>query len=183
MRTWRWSVGACMIALLVAGPTAAQQQPIPEVPEANPSDVESVDAIITALYASISGPAGQARDWERFRSLIAPHGKLIPTTAQSPTGYVYWTPEQYWAQNGQALADIGFTEAEIGRRVETFGMITQVFSTYESYRQDQGDPDTPFARGINSIQLVHHQDRYWIVNIFWDSERPGNPIPEDYIGG
>ena len=40
---------------------------------------------------------------------------------------------------------------------------------------------TPFSRGINSFQLLKDGDRYWVVNIFWDSERPGNPIPYQYL--
>jgi len=35
--------------------------------EANPRDVESIDAIIAATYDVISGPAGQKRDWNRER--------------------------------------------------------------------------------------------------------------------
>src|SRR5262249_21342856 len=40
--------------------------------EAAPKDVASQDAIVAALYESISGPACQHRDWERFKSLFAP---------------------------------------------------------------------------------------------------------------
>jgi|SRR5207245_1916258 len=40
--------------------------------ESNPSDVASLDAIIAAAYDSISGPAGQKRDWDRERSLYYP---------------------------------------------------------------------------------------------------------------
>ena len=32
---------------------------------ADPADVESIDAIITAAYDGISGPAGKKRDWDR----------------------------------------------------------------------------------------------------------------------
>ena len=59
--------------------------------------------------------------------------------AQAPNGYVSWTPEDYWERNSEFLANIGFTEAEVGRTTETFGNVTHVFSTYESYRLDQGD--------------------------------------------
>src|SRR5213594_2599945 len=51
----------------------------PDIPEANPADVASIDAIIAAAYDSISGPAGQKRDWERERSLFYPGARLIPT--------------------------------------------------------------------------------------------------------
>ena len=36
----------------------------------------------------------------------------------------------------------------------------------------------PFGRGINSIQLFHDGDRWWVVSVLWDNERPGNPLPE-----
>ena len=47
---------------------------------ADPADVESIDAIITAAYDVISGPAGKKRDWDRERSLFIPGARLIPTT-------------------------------------------------------------------------------------------------------
>ncbi|HKT47412.1 MAG TPA: hypothetical protein VJP87_07805, partial [Candidatus Acidoferrales bacterium] len=49
----------------------------PVWPAANPKDVESIDAIVHAVYDVISGPAGE-RDWNRFRSLFAPDGRLEP---------------------------------------------------------------------------------------------------------
>jgi hypothetical protein len=48
------------------------------IPEANPSDVASIDAIITAAYEVISGPAGKKRDWDRERSLFLSHARVIP---------------------------------------------------------------------------------------------------------
>jgi hypothetical protein len=144
--------------------------------------VGSVDAIIEALYASISGPLGQPRDRDRFESLFAPDARLIPTSGDAPGGYTAMSPAEYWDQAEGILMSMGFTEAEIGRVTETFGRVTHAFSTYESYREDEGAPDTPFARGINSIQILEAGDRYWIMTVMWDSERPGNPIPGRYVG-
>jgi hypothetical protein len=72
----------------------------------------------------------------------------------------------------------GFFEKEIGRSVDRFGNIAQVFSAYASFREDE---DEPFQRGINSIQLVDLGSRWAVVSIFWDSERPDNPIPDEYL--
>ena len=44
-------------------------------PAAQPEDVESIDAIITTLYAVISGPRGELRDWDRFRPLVPDQGR------------------------------------------------------------------------------------------------------------
>jgi hypothetical protein len=63
--------------------------------------------------------------------------------------------------------------------METYGAIAQVWSTYES-RHKADDPE-PYVRGINSIQLLKDGDRWWIVNVFWDFERPESPIPDPYL--
>ena len=70
--------------LLVAGfpaPATAQVGEGGNVP-ADPEDVASVDAIVAAVYDVISGPAGEARDWDRFRSLFLPGARLIPVGVQ-----------------------------------------------------------------------------------------------------
>ncbi len=153
----------------------------PSAPAANPADVASVDAILTALYDVISGPAGQARNWDRMRSLFAEGARLIPT-GQRPDGtrtMLVWTVEEYIARAGPGLERNGFFEREIGRVTESFGQVTHAFSAYDSKRT-LADPE-PFARGINSIQLRHDGTRWWVVTIFWDSERADNPIPARYL--
>src|SRR5687768_12272338 len=55
-------------------------------PPARPEDVASEDAIIAALYGAISGPAGQKRDWARFRPLFIPDGRLIVARPPRPEG-------------------------------------------------------------------------------------------------
>jgi hypothetical protein len=86
-------VATCLFVAWAAGAfaqTPAQAAP----PPASPADVASLDAIMTAVYDVISGPAGQLR---------------------------------------------------------------------------------------NSFQLLKDGDRWWIVTIYWDSERPDNPIPPEYL--
>ena len=77
----RFRVAAAAVLLAIPLPTLARAQAPADSapPRANPADVASVDAIIAALYDVISGPAGQARDWTRFRSLFVPGARLIPT--------------------------------------------------------------------------------------------------------
>ena len=164
------------LASAPAVPVAAQ--------EADPADVATQDAIIEALYDVISGPAGQARDWDRFRSLFIPEGaRLVPTGVgpQGNAGHTVLTPDGYIERAGRSLEANGFFEVEIGRTTEAFGTIAHAFSTYESRRN--ADDAEPFARGINSIQLFHDGDRWWIATVMWDSERADNPIPARYLGG
>ena len=150
--------------------------------EANPSDVASIDAIIGAVYDSISGPAGQKRDWERERSLYYPGARLIPTAKPGTNSNL--APQMldvdgFIARVKPYFAENGFFEKEIARRTERFGHIAHVWSTYES-RHNAHDPE-PFMRGINSIQLFYDGSRWWIVTIFWQQESTDHPIPGKYL--
>jgi hypothetical protein len=59
------------------------------------ADVESIDAIVTAAYDGISGPAGKKRDWDRERSLYFPGARLIPTAMKAGGENVDLAP-QIW---------------------------------------------------------------------------------------
>lgn len=150
-------------------------------PPARPADVASIESIIAALYDVISGPPGQDRDWDRFRSLFTSGARLI-VAAPSPEGRVpsrAMTVEEYVVAADPFLKRDGFWEREIARRVERYGNVAHAFSTYESRVKTAQSP--PFSRGINSIQLVTNGERWWVVTILWDFERPGNPIPREYL--
>ena len=123
---------------------------------ANLADVESPDAIIAATYDVISGPAGKKRDWDRERSLFISGARLIPTAIEAGRNDVDLAPqildiEGYIARVEPLIERQGFYEKEVARRIEQFGHIAHVWSTYES-RHDPSDAE-PFMRGINSIQL------------------------------
>jgi hypothetical protein len=152
----------------------------PDWPKASPADVQSVDTVLAALYDVISGPAGQPRDWNRFRSLFVPDARLIPvrhSKTDNSADIVPYTPEQY-QERATPLLEQGFFERGIHNTTESFGDIVHVFSTYESRHTRDG---APFQRGINSIQLLKDGNRYWVVTILWDGESPANPIPAKYL--
>ena len=180
----RIRVAAAAILFAVPLPALAHAQTPADTtrpPSARPADVASIDAIIAALYDVISGPAGQERDWTRFRSLFVPGARLIPTLHPrdgSAMRTAVMTPEQY-AERSAGLARNGFFEREISRTSDQFGAVTQVFSTYESRRA--ATDEKPFQRGINSIQLFNDGSRWYVVTIFWDGERADNPIPDKYL--
>jgi hypothetical protein len=167
-------------------PPAQPQQAVPQtpvelpakVPPARPDDVKSIDSMLAALYGVISGPAGE-RDWNRFRSLFLPQARLTAATKR-PDGT--WrihamSVDDYVKGAGDYFAEHGFFESPIVNRVQSFGNVSQVFSSYESRH---GAAEAPFARGVNSIQLLNDGSRWWIVSILWDEERGDNPLPKEF---
>ena len=161
----------------------------PEWPAAkNLSDVDTVAHLVASLYDVISGAAGQPRDWERFRSLFLPDGRLgairpeSPATKDAPArkgDAVFLTPDMYVQRDDPYFRAHGFFERSIANRVEEFGDLIHVWSTYES-RHAENDSQ-PFTRGVNSIQIVHAQGRFWLASILWDEERPGLTLPKKYL--
>lgn len=149
---------------------------------ANPKDVESVDAIVAAVYDVISGPAGQKRNWDRMRTLFIPEARMIATGKRQDGSMAkrVMSVEEYIKNSGPFLEKDGFFETEIGRKTEQYGNIVHLFSTYESKRTTTDEK--PFMRGINSIQLWNDGKRWWVITIFWQSESDDVPIPEKYIG-
>lgn len=139
---------------------------------------DSIESTVQAVYSVISGPAG-TRDWARFRTLFATGARLIPMrhTGDGIAPAVL-TPEDYIQRAGANFEKAGFFETEISHKVERYGAIAHVFSTYES-RHAPGEK--PFARGINSFQLVFDGLTWKVMTILWDSERADNPIPEKYL--
>jgi len=171
-----------ILVLLLCLPTLVSGQadkPANALPAAKPADVSSRDAIVAALYDSISGPAGD-RNWDRFRSLFIPQAQLIATFKKKDGTLTYRavTVQGYIDGADKYFKEHGFFEREISRKVETFGSITHIFSTYESRETADGKP---FERGINSIQLFNDGSRWWVVGVYWTGETPENPIPERYL--
>lgn len=163
-------------------PAASPATAAAPVKEANPADVGSLDAIMKAVYDVISGDAGKARDWDRFRSLFHKDAKLIPSGKNPQTGVSgarFMTPEDYVRTSGPFLEKNGFHERELARHVDQYGNIAQVFSTYHAFKN--ANDKEPFMRGINSFQLLYDGKRWWVVNIYWLAESPDNPIPAQYL--
>ncbi len=142
-------------------------------------EVATIEGITTALYDVISGPAGQ-RNWSRLKALCKPNAQfnaLVPTP-EGEKNYQTLSLEEYIGKADPFFMESGFYEVETGRVVEEFNGIAQVFSSFETRTEVEGEP---FTKGINSIQLVYDQDRWWVVNILWGTATPENGIPNKYL--
>jgi hypothetical protein len=149
-----------------------------KVPPPKIDDVKSMDAILHAMYDVISGPAGD-RDWKRFRSIFLPQARFTQV-GKGPDGATFvisWNVDEFVRDAGEVFSKQPFYENAVVNDAQSYGNMTQVFSSYES---EHAPGEKAFDRGINSVQLLNDGKRWWVVSIFWDSERPDNPLPAKF---
>jgi hypothetical protein len=99
-------------------------------PMAHPSDVATLDAILHTFYETISGPAGVPRDWDRFRTLFLPEGRLIPivSIAGEKASMRFLSTEDFIHRVEPIFASEDCWEQESSRKTEPFGRFAHVLS-------------------------------------------------------
>lgn len=161
-------------------PTRASAAPVDAAgaPHASPDpDAAELDALIDTLYTTVSGPAGTRRDWTRLARLHAPGARLHITRAGAD-GALHVDSldfDAFIALHEARFADRGFHEREIAREVAGFGGVRHVWSSFEARRHP--DDPVPYARGVNSLQLVRTPAGWRLVSATWDFETPDRPVP------
>jgi hypothetical protein len=143
------------------------------------ADVSTLDGIITAMYECISGPRGKPGEWDRDRKLHHPRALLVPAkqVPGRPAAGVM-NLDEFIASRGPFVEQNDFYEVEIGRQEFRFGVIAHVLSAYEA-RTAPAPGGTLLGRGVNSIQLMHDGERWWILSTVWDNEREGVKLPRE----
>ncbi len=135
------------------------------------SDEAAIGAVITGMYAMISGPAGP-RDWSLQPAYFAPDARMMRTIWDStgrPTLKIM-TLDAYAADVTPFFAAHAFYEIETARRTDIFGAMAHAWSAYEA--RVHPDDETPERRGVNSIQLRRDGAGNWrIVSMIWDNAR------------
>ena len=53
---------------------------------------------------------------------------------------------------------------------------------YESYGLHHTRSDAPYVRGVNSFELLFDGTRYYVLQVYWDTERADNPLPAGLAG-
>ena len=141
-------------------------------------DVETLDGIINAYYEVVSGPAGQARQWERDHSLHHPEAQvaIVRTGEDGQPDAAVMTLAEYHERSGATSQ--GFFEYEIHRETQRHGHVVHVWSTYEWRTTEDGPVG---GRGINSIQLYYDGQRWWITSWIFDGTRDAPPVPDAYL--
>lgn len=141
---------------------------------------DRIEALVTELYAIVSGPGDQPRDWAREAELFMPQAHMVRTVvgddgvARPEVIRAADYPENFERKMGGR----DFYEIQVHSVVEIFGHIAHSFSTYEAF--EDAERTRFLKRGINSIQLYKMDGEWKIAGMVWDDERAGQAIDARY---
>lgn len=156
----------------------------PDLPDRDHGGLETPEAVVQALYDALSEPSERERDWDRLRALCLPSARFLiarwPDADGDPVEDLReWDVEEFIQDARRFYRNEGVWEREVWGRTEWFGNVAHRLSSYES---KTGSPDSePAGRGVNCLELVRSGGRWWLVNVVWDVESPGQAIPKEYL--
>ena len=179
----KFVLGLCSLAVML-GMRSPQvdyaKEPLGARASGSDSDTLTIDAVVAALYESLTFPEGKTPDLERFASLFTPGASF---TRINKEGTVDLMNTETFLRSFRERLDKGliksFHESEIARTSQIFGPMAHIFSTYRK-GINVADP-LKMGRGINSLQLFHEADRWRVCAILWLDERPDSPIPPEFL--
>ncbi len=131
--------------------------------------IAPISRLLDLLYSVISFEEGDEPNWDGLRELFSSHARITRVT---PEGTDHLDPSNFFAMTRdmvEAGAYTSFHELEVGRRVEQFGDIAQVWSFYETRRNKSARE--PLGRGVNSIQLIRENAVWRVLGLLWDETR------------
>jgi hypothetical protein len=174
------------IALLLAfagisvAPQMRAQAPVaPAVHDVAPVCLPAgtLDELVKALDDAVSGPADKDRTC--LRSIMLPEARLSPMTKAADGAIApHILTVDGWIEAVRKRGSAVFYERQVKVSSDVYGHIAHLWSTYEIRPTPNGNPQ---VRGINSIEAVNDGTRWRIMEILWQAETPGEPIPAKYL--
>lgn len=136
-------------------------------------DTETIESACRQVMACISVNKGDTVDWPRFNNLFLPTARF---TFFTPKGkemqFVNRDLETF--RKEAVYGKVKFQEVELFKRINRFGRVAQVFQGYR-FTVNNGEVQ---RSGVNCIQLIFDQGRWWITQISWQPETEDEKVPQ-----
>jgi len=187
------AVRILIAVFLVAAPCVGAEHEVKERQVGPAVDRTEVGAVIEALYGAVSFDLGGEPDWATLRSLFL-DGAVLAQPRRGTEDLELLSVESFVARFTSDLKAFeargtGFWERVAGSTCSSFGRTAHCRVVFEA-RFDSDSPD-PMGRGVDAIQLVRNDGRWWIASIATEYERTDLPIPaellseadNDFLGG
>ena len=144
-------------------------------PASAQDETTAIEATIDALYAVISGPVGEPRDFDAMRDLFM-EGAAMGSVGAGPAGHGRGrviTLDDYIERSGPWLVENGFTERATRTEIDQWGEIAYARSAYEGVNGVTGEV---FLIGVNYITLFKIEGEWKVASILWRTQTEDWPV-------
>ena len=165
---------------LLAAPLAvrAQAPPSSQPPGVAPA-YSTAEDVVNELYRLVTIEKGQETDWEQVRQLFLPQAVIVLRISKTETQVFDvqgWIDDfKTWDEKAK-VKETGFSEKIVKMKPRVFRDIANVFVLYEAAITGSTHPPT---RGVDSIELIKKDGRWWIAAITNDLINADNPVPAE----
>lgn len=138
---------------------------------------DTAEGVVRELYRLVTVEKGQVTDWEQVRNLFIPEAVIVLRVSKEASSVfdVQGWIDDFVAFNERArVEERGFSEKILVLQPRVFRDIANVLVLYEAAITDS---DRPPTRGVDSIELIRKDGRWWIASITNDLPNAENPIP------
>jgi uncharacterized protein (DUF1697 family) len=164
---------------LLATPLAVRAQTPPAEPPGVAPAYSTAEDVVNELYRLVTIEKGQETDWERVRQLFLPQAVIvlrISKTESQVFDVQGWIDDfRTWDEKAK-VKETGFSEKIVTMKARVFRDIANVFVLYEASITGATRPPT---RGVDSIELIKKDGRWWIAAITNDLINAENPVPAE----
>ncbi|HVP12680.1 MAG TPA: alpha/beta fold hydrolase [Phycisphaerae bacterium] len=143
------------------------------------SDLAVAESVVSELYRRVTFKADESPDWDSVRALFDPEAVIVLRTARDKTtvfsldGFIDDFVRFIERSDAQRR---GFSEKIIRTKPIVYGDIAHVLVLYEA--RLEGTDRQP-QRGVDSIELIRRNGRWWIVAIANEICTPERPAPPE----
>lgn len=137
---------------------------------------ERIDTTIQAVMQCISVQKGEDVNWRRFKNLFLPTARFNFFALDKENKMVLYNKSLEEFIESAQYGKFEFNEVQLGVEILLFGNIAHAFQAYH-FTINKNELS---QKGINSIQLVFSENRWWIANISWQPETNELKLPENF---
>ena len=157
-------LSACRSAGVAVGPPAGQRQ--------------QIEQTLDALYRSFCFDGGGEADWESMESLFLEGASFVaPIRAgvapRAVQGDKFIDDFKAWISSSTE-GETGLHERIENMRIDVFGNVAHAYVLFEGFVPGEEMAST---RGVDSIQLVRHGERWLVASFTTQYASDGLPVP------
>lgn len=145
--------------------------------QADTNAVKSIDGIMKEVLRLTSTTKGVPQNLEALKNLFLPTAQFTVLMQDESDSQIETIGlDEFIKMLDDPYYHEGYLEYELGKVVEEYNGIAQVFQSYHGK-----DSENYEESGVSSYQLVYVENRWWIANVVWTGDSNGVKIPEKYL--